>query len=321
MKHLSTLALAIGISLAAGFSTNGQSVATESFPYAPGTGVITAEGTGGSGWGFGWNSKGNLDQVMSGSLSYTDGLGNTLATSGGSLVSSTTTSTTAQPERALTGTIGALGAANTYAAGTLWVSYLWQGLNTTGSGSGLYRQSIMMFITGATATSGSGTERLDVGMPNISAATVGIVNPNLSLWTSGSPGVNAYTSTAPLQSGVAANNGATTFVLMRFNVDTTTNTDSVSIWLNPTLNGATPGAAADLTYSGQDLSGINGLRIQSGSLNATYGSVGGQQWVDEINIGDTVGSVEPLAVPEPASFALAGLGGLAGLLALRRRQS
>ncbi len=119
-------------------------------------------------------------------MSYTDGSGNTLATSGGSLISATANSTTAQPERELTtGTFGALAAANTASAGTLWMSYPWQGLNTTGSGSGLYRQSSMMFLQGATSGAGTGSERLDIGMPNISAANQATVLPNLSLWVSG----------------------------------------------------------------------------------------------------------------------------------------
>lgn len=329
-KSLNIPALTAGISLIAALSARAQNVASESFNYAPGSSVIATEGTGGTGWGFAWNSKTDpssnptagysLSQIAAGSLSYTDTSGNTLTTSGGSLVSSAGTSTTtAQPERALSSTFGALAAANTAAPGTIWVSYLWQGLNTTGSGSGLYRQSIMMFITGAGSGVGSGSERLDIGMPNISAVTQVTNNPNISLWTSGGiSGGNTYSSTGPLQSTVAANNGATDFILAEFVVDNSATTaDTVKVWIDPTLTGTTPAGSPDLTYSSQDLSAINGIRIQSGGLNATYGSVGGEQQVDEINIGDTVFDVEP--VPEPASMALAALGGLA-LLALKRKQ-
>jgi hypothetical protein len=65
------------------------------------------------------------------------------------------------------------------------------------------------------------------------------------------------------------------------------------------------------------MSAINAIRIQSGGLNATYGTVGGAQQVDEFNIGYSPSDVE--VVPEPATLALASLGGLA-LLALRRKQ-
>jgi hypothetical protein len=322
-KHLSILALTVGISLVSGLAARAQLTANESFNYDPGSGVISTEGTGGTGWAFAWNSKTDttaapVTQVAAGSLSYTDGSGNTVTTSGGSLISSTTTATTGQPERALTTAtsvnIGSLAAANTAAPGTLWMSYLWQGLNTTGP---LYRQSIMMFINGATTGIGSGSERLDIGMPNISTVNSGTINPNISLWTSGGiSGGNTYSSTAPLQSTLAANSGLTTFVLIKFTVDTATTTaDTVNVWLNPTL-GVVLGTPS-LTYASQDLTAINAIRIQSGSLNTTYGTVGGSQQVDEIHFGYTGADVE--CIPEPAIMALAGLGGLA-LLALRRKQ-
>lgn len=331
-KTLTVLSLTAGITLIATLSTQAQLIANESFSYASGSSVISTEGTGGTGWGFAWNSKTDpssnptagysLSQVAAASLSYTDGSGHTLTTSGGSLISSAGTSTTtAQPERALAAgvTFGSLAAANTADPGTLWVSYLWQGLNTSATSGGLFRQSIMMFLTGAGSGTGSGSERLDIGMPNISTANEATVNPNISLWTSGGSLPNNYGSTTPLQSTVSADNGATDFILMEFIVDNSTATaDTVDVWINPTLNGTAPVGTPNLTYALQDLSALDGLRVQSGGFNATYGSVGGAQQVDEINIGDTPFDVEP--VPEPASMALAVLGGLA-LLGMRRKIS
>jgi hypothetical protein len=321
------LTLSLGTFLVSHVSANAQVIASEGFNYNAGTAVITAEGTGGTGWANPWNSKSDTTQtvVSATSLSYTDGSGNTLATSGGSLISATANSTTAQPERELTSTtFGALAAANpaTGAAGTLWMSYLWQGLNTTGSGSGLYRQASLMFLQGATSAAGSGSERLDIGMPNISAVNQATVLPNLSLWSSGGLAGQTLSSTAPLQSTVAANNGSTTFVLIEMTMDNVATTaDTINIWFNPTLTGATPVGAANLTYSLADLSGLNGIRLQSGSLSAADGTVGGQQQVDEINFGDTAADVEPLQVantPEPGTIALAAIGGLA-ILGLRRK--
>ncbi len=323
-----TLVLSLGTLLVANVSANAQVIASEGFNYNAGTAVIATEGTGGTGWANPWNSKSDTTQtvVSASSLSYTDGSGNTLATSGGSLIATTANATASQPERELTSTtFGALAAANPAAgaAGTLWMSYLWQGLNTTGSGSGIYRQASMMFLQGATSAVGSGSERLDIGMPNISAANSATVNPNLSLWASGGLAGQTASSTAPVQSTVAANNGATTFVLIEMTMDNlTTTADTMSIWFNPTLTGATPVGAANLTYSLADLSGLNGIRLQSGNLNTTFGTVGGQQQADEINFGDTAADVEPLAVvntPEPGTVALAAIGGLA-MLGLRRKR-
>ena len=338
-KYLNTLAVTAAVSLCTSLTAQAQSIASESINYAPGS-FIVGQASGSPGWttmatsgnglaGGNWSSKSDVgggftgtgatpgSTIVSGSLNYTDGMGNVLSTSGNSLSVVATTSTTAQPELQTTSTFGALAAANTAAAGTLWVSYLWQGLNTTGSGSGLYRQATVTFATGGVSgTASSGSERLDIGMPNISAVNQGTVNPNISLWTAGGSLPNTYSSTAPLQSGVSANNGQAAFVLMQFVLDNTTTTaDTVNIWINPILGGVL--GTPQLQYTAQDFSALNTIRIASQSLNTTYGTVGGEQQIDEINVGNTVLDVEP--VPEPATFALASLGGLA-LLALRRKQ-
>lgn len=342
-KYHNILALTAVVSLAASLTVQAQPIASEGFNYNPGSSII-GQASGSPGWmtmntsaggnginGGNWTSKSDVgagftgtganpgSSIVSGSLSYTDGSGNVLSTSGGSLVAeSIANSTTAQPEIGTTATFGALGAANTAASGTLWVSYLWQGLNTTGSSSGLYRQGTVMFVNGAASgTASGGSERLDIGMPNIDSLNQGTVNPNISLWTAGgiAGGNGSLASTAPLQSTVAANNGQADFILMEFVLDNTTTTaDTVNVWINPTLGGVL--GSPNLTWGSQDMSAINGIRISAQGLNTTYGSVGGEEQVDEINIGDTVASVEP--VPEPASMALAGLGGLA-LLALKRQ--
>ena len=335
-KTLGILALMVGVSLISALSARAQLNASDSINYPAGAYII-GQASGSSGWltmatsgnglaGGNWSSKSDVGGGFTGTganpgsaivagLNYTDGNGNVLTTSGNSLSVITTTSTTAQPELISSSTFGVLGAANTAAPGTLWMSYLWQGLNTTGSGSGLYRQATILFATGGVSgTASSGSERLDVGMPNISAVNQGTVLPNISLWDSGGLGQH-YTSTAPLQSGVSANNGLTAFILMQFIVDNSTSTaDTVNVWINPILGGTL--GAPNLTLASQELSAINAIRVASQSLNTTYGTVGGEQQIDEIRIGNTVLDVEP--VPEPTIVALAGLGSLA-LLMLRRK--
>ena len=317
-KSLNVLALTIGVSLVAALSAKAQLIANESFNYAAQTGGISGSGAAGGGWAGAWTDKGSLTAIAASGLSYTDGSGNTLTTSGNSLlaqVGSSTASST-EPERQLTSTFGTLANAN---SDTLWMSFLWLGLNTSSTSGGLYRQSSLMLYQGVTSTSGSGKEFLDIGMPNISSANESTVNPNISLWTANGNAGQSYTSTAPLQSTVAANNGTTDFILIEMTSGgvawATGGSETINIWINPTLGGTL--GTADITYSAQDLSGINGFRIQAGGYNATYGTVGGAEEVDEINIGDTMVDVEP--VPEPASLSLAALGGLA-LLALKRKQ-
>jgi hypothetical protein len=176
------------------------------------------------------------------------------------------------------------------------MSYLWQGNNTGGQGTGnnSYRQASLMLMAGAT-TAGGGTEYLDLGMPNINN---GSVNPNFSLWDGNViAGGTTLSSTAPLQSTVAANTGSTLFVLVQMTIDNSTTTaDTINVWLNPPLGvGVGSLGTPNLTFSGQDLSAINAIRFQSSAVNSTY-NVGGQQTVDEFRLGNSLASVTPVVL-------------------------
>jgi len=327
-KSLTLLSLTAGAALAAAIPARAQIVASEGFNYSAGTQVLGL-GAAGNGWANVWADKNALDTVVSGSLSYSDG-SHILATSGNSLQSNGAASpgsASSEPERTLSSTIGATALANTAMPNTVWMSYLWQGGNTSANGS-LFRQASVMFLKGAstTSTSPGGTEYMDIGMPNIMATNVSTVNPNISLWTSSGIAGQTLTSLAPLQSATAANNGATDFILIEMTGTATAwgaagNSETVNVWIDPTLTQSTPTGSPSISYSGQDLSTINALRFQSGGYNATYGTLPGEETVDEINIGDTPADVEPLLspVPEPASISLAALGGLT-VLALKRKR-
>jgi PEP-CTERM motif len=306
-KYLNVLALTMGASLVGAVSAQAQLIAYEGFDY-PQAGPGTFAGSdGGSGdWNGAWTDKNSLTGVYGG-LSYT-GLpvaGNSIAAQG--------TSSTSEAYRSLNNTFGYYAAANTYAPGTVWLSYLWASDNT-GSG-GLFRQATMGLYQGS-------SEYLDIGMPNISAANQATVSPNVSLWVShGLSDSSSPSSTAPIQSGVAANNFNTDFILCEMLVDQdSTTADTINVWINPTIGGTL--GTPDMTYSGQDLSGINAFRISANSDNATYGGAGIEN-VDEMRVGWTANAVETMSVanvvPEPASMALLGLGSL-GLLLFRRRK-
>jgi hypothetical protein len=264
----------------------------EGFNY---TNTINLTNNGGAGWGYPWTDKGSLTVINTNSLSYTDANGNVLSTSGGGITDSNTSSTvTLEPERLLgnatTVTLGTLAATN---SNTLWISYLWQGNNTGGQGTGnnSYRQATLMLMSAAT-TAGGGTERLDLGMPNISN---GSISPNFSLWDANViAGGTTLSSTAPLQSTVAANTGSVLFVLIQMTIDNSTTTaDTINVWLNPPLGvGVGSLGTPNLTFSGQDLSAVNAIRFQSSAVNSTY-NVGGQQTVDEFRLGTSLASVTP----------------------------
>lgn len=323
-KRLGIFTVMASAALVSATAAHAQIIAGDNFSEGTVGSQIYLAGSAGNGWANVWADKNSLDSVVSGPFNYTDGSGNTLTTSGNSLYSpgaASPGSASSEPERTLSSTIGADALANTADPDTVWMSYLWQG-SPTASGSGLYRQASMMFLKGAstTSTSPGGTEYMDIGMPNISSTTSG-VNPNVSLWfNSGNVG-STIPSTAPLQSTWSAVDPSAYFILVEFTGTATAwsaagNSETVNVWIDPTLTGAQPTANPDLTYTGQDLSVINAIRLQGGGYNATYGG-NGVETVSDILFGDTAIDVEP--VPEPASLSLAALGGL-GLLTLRRKR-
>jgi hypothetical protein len=338
-KRLEIMALMSLAALVLSTTARAQVIAQDDFSEGTVGNEIFETGTAGSGWANEWADKNNLDRVQSGPLGYTDGNGTVLNTSSFSSSPNSLQSygaanpgtSSSEPERTLSSTIGADALANTADADTMWVSFLWQGNNTSATGS-LFRQASFMFLSGASSSSTSpgGTELMDIGMPNISSTTVSTLNPNISMWFANGNVPTAIPSTAPLQSTWAANNNQTYFILVELtgaaaNWSTTANGgagETVNVWVDPLLNGATPTESADLTYTGQNLAGVNAIRIQGGGYNATYGTLPGEETVGSVIFGDTIADVEPgflAPVPEPGTLALAGLGGL-GLLAFRRRK-
>jgi hypothetical protein len=70
-----------------------------------------------------------------------------------------------------------------------------------------------------------------------------------------------------------------------------------------------------VSSSGADLTSVNVLRFQAGNANGN--GTNAFFTFDEVRLGQSFADVTP--VPEPVTFALAGLGGVA-LLALRRKK-
>jgi len=109
--------------------------------------------------------------------------------------------------------------------------------------------------------------------------------------------------------GVAADANVHLFVA-EFNM-VAPGSDSVTLWLDPTLGAGNP--AGGTTITGQTIA-FDRLAI---SDYASTGSIGSSGAWDNIRFGTTFDSVT--IVPEPTTFALIGLGGAA--LLIRRRQA
>lgn len=248
-------------------------LAYDGFDYTPGT-TIGGQ-SGGSGWGSAWavGGAGNfLGTNVAGNLNYTDVNGQSLQTTGGSLVVGNpngTSATTAQPNRTLTGSL---------ASGTTWISFLYQRLNFT-PGPYLRQANLGLF------DSSGGGERLDVGGANTSATVSNV----LSVWGNGA----THSVLAPFQApNYPVNPGSTYFILVKVIADATTAADTAYVWFNWTnLNVEPDIATATLVDNELNLSLVTALRFQAGNANATGSNAVFQ--ADELRVGTTFVDVTP----------------------------
>lgn len=104
----------------------------------------------------------------------------------------------------------------------------------------------------------------------------------------------------------------TVFVVLKYSFDSV-NGDSASLFLNPTPGSAEPAAQLTVT-AGAALtlnSGIQSFFVRNNSVEPDA------LLIDELRIGTSWSDVTPLAVPEPGTLALFGLG-LLGLISCQR---
>ena len=123
-------------------------------------------------------------------------------------------------------------------------------------------------------------------------------------YSSGKMEVRANAQSASAGTGTALTLGTTYLIVEEIDLDAKT----ASLWLNPTPGAAAPTATATL-------SGITATAVDNVGFKTQAGT--GTFVVDNLLIGTTWADVTPLGVPEPATFALAGLGML-GLVFVRR---
>jgi hypothetical protein len=175
--------------------------------------------------------------------------------------------------------------------GTLYLSFLYQ----SGQEHGATTYQMLDLYNGNTADANR-------------AFTAGLTTNGGNTGTSYDFGINeAYTST-----GVAADTAVHLFVV-KFDLSATAASDSVTLWLDPTLGAGDP--SGGFTTSGLDIA-FDRLSISDYAAVGTNGGNSGA-W-DEIRFGGTFDAVTVAAVPEPSIVGLFGLG-VGGMFLLRRR--
>jgi autotransporter-associated beta strand protein len=240
----------------------------EGFDYTNGT-FITG-GNGGVGWTNAWSAGNNTTTNLTGSLSYADGLGNILITSGGRLfLTGANGNGTPQRDFALS-----RGTDNT----TTWLSVLLvrtgPALNVT---TNIYpRGANVSFYNAVGAGS---TEIWDVG--NMSNA-----NTNLLSLMRGTTVAAYRPSTNPPTPYNQVN-----FAVVR--IDHKAGNDYVWMWANPLLNVEPDTNSPSCQTLGEFDNTFNRCRPFAGNNNNTVGQPFAEMQMDELRIGDTYADVSP----------------------------
>lgn len=299
MKKLLLLATGVVLVFISRPTASGALIAYEGFDYPPGSNLEGQSGGSGA-WAGAWDYTGFYSTNVSGSLSYVDGLGNTLITAGNKLlnIGDSSANNSSQPGRNLSVYLSDTDGTNR----TIWISFLAQRIGDksgTGGpdGSPTYERgcNIALFdsittntTTGAAST--PGPERVDFGENS------GVTSDSWMMRfpaANGNPGptLNSYTSNSPID--------VLTFHVYRidlntndFSVEPAINTnDSIFFWVNPALNSEPPTATAITNLISMKEFSFNRLRFFAGGQS---GSQAYAQWlVDEVRIGDTFADVTP----------------------------
>ncbi len=300
MRKILTTLLAISATLIAASSARADLSTYEGFDYPNAIGNTIALQNGGMGWAAAWlnGSGGNRFATnVTGNLTYS-----TLPSSGNMLMvgDPALSTTTASPQRSISTTFGALAAG---ASGHVWVSMLYQNLDdSVGTKAGFRQANLGLFQVSS--------EKLALGSPN--TYTAGL-SDSMSMWFNGSQAVGNIA-----QSAMATPRGAdpanTVFIVVRLDLDNTTAFDSAYAWFNPDLSSEPSTATAISLVNLVDLSGVNSIRIQAGNSNTSGDNA--YLRADEIRVG--TGWADMMAVPEPSTMTVFGLGLLAALLRFRK---
>jgi hypothetical protein len=309
-------------------------LAYEGFDYAADATVVG--GNGGFGFSAAWLLNGgnaNNSVIRSGSFSYTDQFGNTIASLGNRILVTGDGSAdgdntggaraNAQPLRALTFARGDV-------AETTWVSLMairtglpfpYTDPNTDVINYGRAAGFQYFYQANPTSTA-QGNERFAVGRASQNSETdLTLPDDTWGVWNRGA-------AAQTVASSVDFTAAPADFLLMRIDHAAGNNpgNDTAYLWINPANLAVEPSIgtanvviSANLFDPANDRDyNFNQIRLFGGSWNSTVGY--GSMEMDEFKIGTTFLDVTLAPVPEPSAVVLASVGGLVLLWQIWRRR-
>ncbi|MES2920148.1 MAG: immunoglobulin domain-containing protein [Verrucomicrobiota bacterium] len=280
--------------------THAAPLAYEGFNYAAGQSIPTSSAAGGdgsSGWGGAWfliNNSGAATGVAT-TMSYVDGAGNILTTSGGSAIVGVPAGTTSNSQFTRSFNLGTPNG-STYSGltgpGTYWASFImqWVGPVTAGSVTNQYmRKGVLLLRSGALANATStGTGLFSVGSPN-AGNRIGTPYDTWATWSGNDAAANIQNT------GLVASNApltVPTFVLMRIDLNGGAGNDTVYTWFNCNSLATEPSiASAQTVDTSANEDGFNNLRIDANGSNATGAHT--VLAMDEFRLGNSFADVTP----------------------------
>ena len=306
MMKNALLSCGLLFTLASVSSVSATLVAYEGFNYAIATDGLAGQ-SGGTGFSGAWNDTANDGDIVASALSYTDGGGRMLVTSGNMARMEGNAAGNAVNFRLLDTT--------TYSSSsTLYLSFLGQKV-ASNTGTPLDSRAVNLALFNGTVA-GTGTENISVGH----GTNFPVGGPyNWGHFWGGNGGNGTGAGTVDTYSSVSAQTAVFAVLKIELNLGGGA-LDQFTFYLNPSLNSESGNTPSATTISTQDRGAtmnaiVSQFRPFGGNTNVNGTGI---LSLDEIRLGTTWGDVTPFIVPEPSTAALGGLAAL-GLLRRRRR--
>ena len=277
--------------------------AYEGFDYPIGADGL-ANQNGGTGFTTTWDDVANDGEILAPALSYTDGGGRTLITSGNMARMDGNTVGTSVNFRTID-------AAQYSAATVLYVSMLGQKI-PSGLGTPLDSRAVNM------AVFAGGAERVSIGHgTNVPAGGFG-GEYRWGYFTGGN-GANGQVGDTTFAHYSSVNIQSRAFSVLKIELNANGINERMTFYVNPLLDAEGSNTPSAIVIDTRDIalvmSDLNRLRPFGGNQNANGAGI---MDLDELRVGSTWADVTPFTgIPEPCSAALSGL---AGLMLLRRRR-